>query len=118
MSSAYIVPAALLEASPPRGATEWHATAIPADLTQWLLVVTWDNPNEEIAFESLAEVLPLGSPWEPLPDQAAALLASFQPTDAGGSLSAALPSTDVAATPDTVGTALKRLPWPAARLVR
>jgi hypothetical protein len=113
MSRGYIVPTDLLTSLPPRG--EWHATPIPADPTRSFVVVEWDNPNEESAFERRPEILPLGNPWEPLPAEAIPLLASFQVAINTG---ATLPSTDTPAGPDSVATALRKVPWPGARLVR
>lgn len=116
--SAYIVLSELLLVTPPRDA--WHATTIPADPSQSLVVVEWDNPNFEVEFESLPGVRPLGRPWEPLPADAVPLLASFQePTDA--SVMKATPTileVDVPANPETVASALREMNWPGARLVR
>lgn len=117
MISAYIVPGALLEATPPKGAREWHATVIPADLTQRLLVVDWSNPNEEISFESLPGVLPLGDRWDPVSPEVSNLLSSMEITVTAAERSS-LPVTDLPAAADTVGATLKRLAWPCARMVR
>jgi hypothetical protein len=117
----YIVPSDLLLSSPPRDG--WHATPVPSDPTKSLVVVRWDNPNFEVEFESLPGVLPLGHPWEPLPTEAATLLASFQPTPTAPAAArlapaTALPVTDVPATPESVAGALRKVEWHGARLVR
>jgi hypothetical protein len=113
----YIVPTDSLSTNPPAG--EWHAHVIPSDWTQSLVVVTWDNPTAETEYESRPYVLPLGSPWEPLPAGAAPLLASFidAPLANNGATTPSLPSLDTPPT-DTVGTALRKVPWSGARLAR
>lgn len=117
MSEAYIVDAEILKTSPPQG-MEWHAVEIPGDPTKCMVVVDWTNPNLEAEFEQLEGVLRLGSPWEPLPDEAVALLASFQ-EDVG--TKASLPEGAAAVAPvpaPSVKTALRSIGWPGARLVR
>lgn len=120
MSRAYIVPSTLLIAAPPL-CREWHATPIPSDPTQSLLVVIWNDGNAEGQFESQHGVLPLGDPWEELPAEAAPLLASFQGLSAV-SVTGAIPTTDPPtpdpSTPDTVGAALRKVPAPWVKLVR
>lgn len=115
MASAYIVPSVLLTTSPP--GREWHAAPIPADPTQSLVVVKWDEPGAEADFESLPGVLPLGAPWELLPDSAAPLLASFQgPGTKNAPL--AMPAIGAPVVPDSVATAFRKVSWPGARLAR
>lgn len=118
---AYIVPSELLTTNPP--ASEYHATGIPPDFSQWLVIVKWDNPNAEVEFESLAGVLPLGAPWEPLPDAATPLLASLEDSSAAvRDATTSLPSTDALDTAPPVAvsvfTALRKTGWLPARIVR
>lgn len=118
MSTAYIVPNDFLAANPPQGCKEWHATGFPADLTQSLLVVEWDNPNAQAAYEAVAEVLPLGAPWEPLSTEAAPLMESLSdPVQAARVVTAPI---DVTAPvqPETVKTALQKIAWPGVRSIR
>lgn len=111
---AYIVPSKLLLESPPKDG--WHASPIPSDPAQSLVVVQWDNPNWEIEFESIVGVLWLGHPWEPLPVEAVALIASFQPEETN---SKGVLDPPVGDTPSPcVATALRNTGWPGARLVR
>jgi hypothetical protein len=114
MSAAYIVPTDLLGISPPQF-SEWHATTIPADPTQSLVLVSWNNPNAEMFFESQPGVLFLGEPWETLSAEASPLLASFQDSPTTGAIAA--PTTDPSVT-DSVATALRKIPWPGARMLR
>lgn len=110
---AYIVPTAFLETTRPQS-PEWHSTAIESDPSQSIIVVRWDNPNSETEWESLPEVLALGDPWEPMPVEAAALLA---PTDlAARTGTSELISEPVA--PETVGAVLRKMEWHGARLLR
>lgn len=107
----YLCPTLLLSTNPP--AAPWHATTASEDAPQSLVVVLWDNPNLEAEWDSRPEVLPLGEPWEAIPAEAAALLASLQPVEkkAGEGVTAI-------AAPNSVASALRKLSWPGARLAR
>lgn len=107
---AYIVPTDWLKENHPKD--DWDAQVFPADPTQTLLIVTWENPNHEVEYEANAEVSHLGLPWEPLPDNATTLIASLAPVSGKLSLSQQLD-----ATPVSVARALRNLEWPAARLM-
>lgn len=121
MSTAYIVANTVLETTPPKGCKEWHATGIPSDATKSLLVVVeWNNPNEEAAFGLLPDVLVLGAPWESLPADAVPMLASLEdPERVAAQAAVALPLVEgepVAL--DKVSTVLNKIAWPGARMVR
>lgn len=117
MSAAYIVANDLLKTNPPLGSKEWHAHGIPADPLRSLLVVEWDNQNTQMEFEALADVLPLGAPWEPLPAEAAPLLESLS-DPARVAVTATMVVEGAPAQPDTVKTALQKIAWSGARSVR
>lgn len=96
----------------------WCATGIPADPTQEFVIITWDNPNAEEEFEARPEVLSLGAPWEPLPDAAVPLIESMQDPEklATQSLSKTILSADTQ--PETVHSALSKLPGAWGRMIR
>lgn len=77
MWTAYIVPTAMLQESRPNAPHDAHP--IPADPSQSLVRVRWENTNHEREFEALAGVESLGLPWEPVDPVHATLLASFAP---------------------------------------
>jgi hypothetical protein len=114
-SVAYIVPSDLLSTAPP--AAEWHATGIPPDFAQSLVIVKWDNPNDEREFESQLGVVRFPDPWEPMPADVALLLASFQ-DPLTTTQSVAIPLTDVPVAPESVASALRKVSWPGIRMMR
>ena len=104
--TAYIVPVDLYKPEAP-----FHSQSIPGDPTKTLVFVDWKNsPNGEADFESLPGVLPLGFPWEPLPAEAAPLLASFQTLDAAAvAAGTAMLAVDAPAPIDSVARALQKI---------
>jgi hypothetical protein len=115
---AYIAPTDILR--PVLVGVEWHASEIPSDSTQSLVVVKWDdNPNLEVGFEGLPGVTPLIQ-GEALPAEVASLIASLQDPEAltvMGGAAVAIPTGDAPA-PDTVSAALRKISWPGARMAR
>lgn len=105
----YIVPTQLLIDSPPKAGHQ--AQKIPADPTRSLVRIDWDNPNLEQEFEARPEVLHLGFSWEPLPDEAVPLLASFQQGDVVNSAATATAAPLEAAPPISVARALRSIGW-------
>lgn len=106
----YIVPTQLLIDSPPKGGHQ--AQPIPADPTRSLVSIDWDNPNLEQEFEALPGVLHLGFAWEPLPDEAVPLLASFQQRDASTAAMTTIAAPAAEAHPPvSVARALRSIGW-------
>lgn len=121
-SAAYITPTGFMAGVTMLGgrfAQAWSATPIPADPSQELVVITWDNPNAEDEFEARPEVMVLGAPWEPLPDEAVPLIASMQdPTKVEAATLSASRMLDVPQPIETVHRALRKLPGVWGRMVR
>jgi len=116
--SGYIVPSDLLKTNPPTGCKQWHATEMPADSTQSLLVVEWDDFSAQDSFEALPGVVLL-VPSEAMGVDAAPLLESLNDPAKVADQSAKTPAVVEGApvVPETVGTALKKIAWPGARMI-
>jgi hypothetical protein len=113
-SVGYIVARGML-ATIPRG-VDWDETTSPLD-PRCLLVVHWENPTLELAFEAQAGVTLIGQPWESVSPEVADFLALFQDPQTT-TMALANVGTLTPAAVETVYSTLRKVNWPIARCIR